>query len=51
MEILLREHDTEVFVTKSLEEFDEIVINDTDDEARERKTKLKEELRKKERKC
>lgn len=52
MEILLREHDTEVFVTKSLEEFDEIVINASDDEAViERKNKLKDELRKKERKC
>lgn len=52
MEILLKEHDTEDFVIKSLEEFDEIVITNLDDQAaRERKTKLKEELRKKERKC
>lgn len=52
MEILLKEHDTEEFITKSLEEFTEIAVNNLDDTAaRERKAKLKEELRKKERKC
>lgn len=52
MEILLREHDAEDFITKSLEEFEEIAITNLDDEtARTRKAKLRDELRKKERKC
>lgn len=52
MEVLLREHDAESFIEKSLEEFEEIAIDHLDDAAtRTRKEKLKEELRKKERKC
>lgn len=42
MKILLREHDAEEFITKSLEEYEEII---------DHLAKLKEELRKKERKC
>lgn len=52
IEVLLREHDAEDFITKSQEEFDEIAVNNLDDQAtKDRKAKLKEELRKKERKC
>lgn len=52
MEILLREHDAENFIIKTLEEHEEIIITNLDDQAaRERKCKLKEDLRKKERKC
>lgn len=52
MEVLLREHDAESFIEKSLEEFEEIAIDHLDDAAtRTRKEKLREELRKKERKC
>ena len=49
---LLREHDTEEFIEKSLEEHEDVFITNLDDaETRQRKNKLKEELRKKERKC
>lgn len=52
MEILLREHDAENFITKSLDEHEEIIITNLDNQAtRQRKIKLKEDLRKKERKC
>lgn len=52
IETLLREHDAEDCIIKSLEEFDEIAINNLDDQAtRDGQAKLKEELRKKERKC
>lgn len=52
MEVLLREHDVENFIVNSLEEHEEIVIDNLDDAAaRRRKIKLKEVLAKKERKC
>lgn len=52
MEVQLREHDVEKFIETSLEEFEEIVITHLDDAAsRARKEKLKEDFRKKERKC
>ena len=52
VEVLLREHDVEKFIETSLEEFEEIAITHLDDVAsRARKEKLKEELRRKERKC
>lgn len=52
MEVLLREHDVEKFVEKSLEEFEEIAITHLDDaDSRARKKKLEEEMRRKERKC
>lgn len=52
MEVLLREHDAESFISKSLEEHEEIIPSHLDDQAATtRKEKLKEELRKKERKC
>lgn len=51
-ETLLREHDVEVFIEKSLEEHEDIIIVHLDDAAtRQIKNKLREELRKKERKC
>lgn len=49
---LLREHDVENFLTTALDEHEDIIINHMDDAAtRRRKAKLKDELRKKERKC
>lgn len=52
VEILLKEHDVEDFIAKSLEEHDEIIVQNGDDRAeRERKAKLKEALKKQERKC
>ncbi len=52
VEILLREHDVENFIGKSLEEHNEIQIHNEDDQAsRTAKEKLKVELKKKERKC
>lgn len=52
IEILLREHDVEDFIETSLEERDEIKPNHLDDQAtKTAKEKLKEELKKKERKC
>lgn len=52
VEILLREHDVEEFITKSLGEYDEaIVIAGDAQNVIDRKNKLKEDLKKKERKC
>lgn len=52
IETLLREHDVENFITTALDEHEEIIITHLDDAAtRRRKIKLKDDLRKKERKC
>jgi hypothetical protein len=52
MEILLREHEIEGFLTKSVDEYDEIRILEDDTEAiRTEKNKTKSDMEKKERKC